>query len=110
MKNLVMQSGENITVPAPYAMSGGDGCLVGSLFGVASSVAAVAAPVVLSTVGVYRLPKAAGQAATLCGKIYWDNTARNVTAVAAGNTLIGITPKPAASGDAFVDVRLGIVA
>ncbi len=59
MRNLVMQSGNNLTLPAPYPVAGGDGMLVGSIFGVASSVAAAAAPVAISTVGVYDIKKTA---------------------------------------------------
>jgi predicted RecA/RadA family phage recombinase len=36
------------------------------------------------------LTKAASQAWTAGAKVYWDNTAKRVTNVASGNTLIGV--------------------
>lgn len=98
MKNLVMQSGDNITVPAPYAVASGAGVLVGAMFGVASSDAALNANVVIVRKGVYTLAKATGQAWTAGARLYWDNTAKNVTTTASGNTLIGFAQVAAASG------------
>jgi len=110
MKNLVQQSGRNITVTAPYAVNGGDGCLVGSLFGIASNTVAIGAQVPIDTGGVYAITKTAGQTFAQGAKVYWDNTAKSVTSVTTSNTLIGVATKAAASGDATVTVKLGIVA
>ena len=55
MQNFV-QEGRHITVAAaPYALSGGDGALVGNLFGVACGDAESGAEVVLAVVGVFDL-------------------------------------------------------
>lgn len=108
MKNFV-QRGENLTLTAPRALTSGAGFLVGSIFGVASNAAASGAPVVGVTEGVFDLPKAAG-AITAGAKVYWDNTAFNVTTTATNNTLIGVATQAAASGDATTRVKLGIVA
>lgn len=110
MKNLVMQSGRNPTVAAPYDVASGDGCLVGSLFGVASTTVVSGKDVAIDTGGVYALKKTAGQTFTVGAKAYWDNTAKSVTGVSSGNTLIGVALKIAAGGDATATVRLGIVA
>lgn len=110
MKNLVQQSGRNITVPAPTNLTSGDGCLVGSLFGVASNTVLAGANVPIDTGGVYALAKTAGQSFTVGAKVYWDNTAKSVTGVATANTLIGVATAAAAGGDATANVRLGIVA
>lgn len=106
MKNLVMQSGNNITVAAPRAVASGEGVLVGSLFGVASTIAAAGVAVALSTVGVYNLAKTAGQVFTVGAPAYWDDAARTVTAVAAGNTKIGVAIRAAAGPDATAQIRL----
>lgn len=108
MKNFV-QKGENITLTAPRALTSGAGFLVGALFAVASADAANGTTVVGVTIGVFDLPKATG-AVTAGQKLYWDNTAFNVTTSASGTTLIGVATKAAASGDATARVRLGIVA
>lgn len=110
MKNLVQQSGRNITVTAPYDVPSGGGCLVGSLFGIASVTVVAAAQVAIDTGGVYAIAKTAAQTFTQGAKVYWDNTAKSVTGVSSGNTLIGTATKAAAGGDATANVRLGIVA
>ncbi|MBF0117165.1 MAG: DUF2190 family protein [Magnetococcales bacterium] len=108
MKNYV-QPGDTITVIAPVAVNSGDGLLVGALFGVALATAAINTNVEVLTEGVVDLPKAA-VAVTQGAKVYWDNTAKNVTTTATNNTLIGCAIPAAAVGDAIVRVRLnGVV-
>ena len=108
MKNYV-QPGDTVTVVAPVAVSSGDGLLMGALFGVATGAAAINENVEMLTEGVVDLPKAA-VSITQGAKVYWDNTAKNVTTTAAGNTLIGCAIVAAAVGDAIVRVRLnGVV-
>lgn len=111
MKNFV-QKGHNVTLTAPYALTSGQGALVGSLFGVASADAANAAPVVLVTTGVFDLPKPGSQAWTVGQRVYWDNAARNVTNVVGSNTLIGcaLTAVGAGAGELTGRVRLNGVA
>lgn len=88
MKNF-RQEGDVLTLPAPYAVASGGGMLVGALFAVAVTAADAGASVAAVTVGVFDLAKAESQAWTIGAKVYWDNTARVCTTVAAGNTLIG---------------------
>ncbi len=108
MRNYI-QPGDTVTVVAPVAVNSGDGLLVGTLFGVALSTAAISTNVEMITEGVVDLPKAA-VAVTQGAKVYWDNTAKNVTTTATNNTLIGCAILAAAVGDAIVRVRLnGVV-
>ncbi len=108
MKNFV-QPGDTVTVVAPVAVNSGDGLLVGTLFGVALSSVAISTNVEIITEGVVDLPKAA-VAVTQGAKVYWDNTARNVTTTAGANTLIGCAIVAVAVGDGTVRVRLnGVV-
>lgn len=72
MKNFV-QAGEAVTVPAPADVLSGDGVLIGSLFGIANADAANGADVVLSTEGVFELPKVSAQAWTIGAPIFWDS-------------------------------------
>ncbi len=88
MKNFVQQ-GENLTLPAPYGVNSGDGALIGSIFGVASTDAATGDDCAFVRVGVFTLPKPGAQAWAAGAPLYWDDAAKNVTTTAAGNTLIG---------------------
>jgi predicted RecA/RadA family phage recombinase len=85
-----IQPGHAIPLVAPYALESGDGLLVGAIFGVASHDAASGAEIEAQLTGVLDLAKAASQAWTVGAKLYWDNTAKRVTNVASGNTLIGV--------------------
>ncbi|KAA0572218.1 DUF2190 family protein [Azospirillum sp. B21] len=105
MKNFI-QPGKTVTVAAPYDVVSGAGCLVGALFGVASTTVASGADVDLCTEGVYTLAKNSAEAWTVGAKVYWDNTNKVVTATATGNTLIGCAMAAAANPSATGNVRL----
>jgi predicted RecA/RadA family phage recombinase len=105
MKNFV-QPGETISLASPAAVISGAGLLVGSLFGVASGNAAIGETVDLVTRGVFTLPKVSAQAQTLGAKLYWDDAAKLVTTVSAGNTLIGVAVEVAPNPSPTATVRL----
>ena len=107
MKNYV-QPGKTITLTAPYAVTSGDGLLVGSIFGVAAGTAALGEAVEAALVGVYDLKKVASQAWAAGDKIYWDNTAKQTTKTLTSNTLIGVATEVVAggAGDVVGRVRL----
>lgn len=105
MKNYV-QDGDVLTVPAPADVLSGAGVLVGSLFGVACGNAASGADVEIQTEGVFELPKATGAAWTVGQRLYWDDTAKNLTGTASTNKLVAVAVVAAASGDAVGTVRL----
>jgi predicted RecA/RadA family phage recombinase len=107
MKNFV-QVGENMNVLAPYAVTAGQGVLVGALFGVASAPAALNEAVVLVTEHCFDLTKVGAQAWTQWQKVYWDNAARNCTNVVGANTLIGVAmlATGAGAGETIGRVRL----
>jgi len=105
MKNF-LQEGRTITLPAPYALTSGQGLLVGSIFGVASADAAISADVETLLEGVFTLTKATGAAWTQGQLIYWDNAARNCTTTVATNKLIGVATAAALTGDTVGNVRL----
>lgn len=107
MKNFV-QPGNTITLTAPYAVTSGDGLLVGAIFGVAAGTAASGDPVETALEGVYDLKKVASQAWAVGDKIYWDNTAKNTTKTLTSNTLIGVATDVVAGGstDLIGRVRL----
>lgn len=89
MKNYV-QEGDSLPIFAPYAVSSGGGALIGSVFGVAATDLASGEEGTFHLEGVFVLPKATGAAASLYAKAYWNDTNKNVTASASGNTHIGV--------------------
>lgn len=89
MKNFI-QSGEVLDVTAPYALASGAGCLIGSLFGVATGAADNGAAARIATTGVYDLPKVGSQAWTVGARVYWDDTNKHCTTTASTHKLIGV--------------------
>ncbi|MEO5330533.1 MAG: DUF2190 family protein [Magnetococcus sp. YQC-5] len=104
MKNWI-QPGDIVTVVAPAVVNSGDGLMIGALFGVAVSTAALGDNMEMVTEGVVDLPKAV-VVISQGAKTYWDNTAKNVTTTVGTNTLIGCAIMAAAIGDATIRVRL----
>lgn len=105
MKNYV-QPGSNLTLPAPGAVSSGDGVLVGAIFGIASYDAAQNADVVIATQGVFTMPKVSTDAFAIGGAVYWDDAQALVTVTTAGNTKIGVAVTAAGNPSGEVAVRL----
>lgn len=97
MKNLV-QMGDVVSVPAPYNVSAGLGCLVGSLFGIAVNTALSGAPVEIATKGVFDVLKAGSQAWAIGAEVYWDDSAKNFTTTASTNKLVGVAMSVVGSG------------
>lgn len=105
MKNFVTE-GQVLTLAAPYDVTSGQGLLVGSLFGVATSDALTGASAEALTVGVMDLTKAAAQAWTQGAKIYWDDANRECTTTATGNKLIGAAVRAEDAAKTVGRVRL----
>ena len=106
MKNYV-QKGDHITVAAPAAVSSGDGVLIGSLFGVASTDAESGAEVALVTRGVVALPKEATTDTFAVGDpVEWDAGNDRVAALDTGDQ-IGVAVEAAGASKATVAVKIG---
>lgn len=107
MKNFV-QPGENITITATAAASSGDGVLVGSLFGIASTDAAIGDSLTLATRGVYSMPKPSTDVLAVGDPVYWDDAAGLVTTDAASgaNPQVGLAVTAAGNPSSAVNVRL----
>lgn len=108
--NNMLQDGARITVAAPYAVTSGQGVLVGALFGVACNTAALNATVELAMEGVVRLTALGTDTFAVGALVYWDNTNRRCTSTASGNRIIGNAIAAKANGPVVVDVRLDAVA
>lgn len=105
MKNYI-QPGETITVTAPYALTSGAGCLVGSLFGFATNDAASGAAAEIVTEGVFDGAKNSAEAWTVGALVYWDNTNKVLTTTATGNKLVGVAVAAAVNPSSVGRVRL----
>lgn len=106
--SLQIQDGRVLTVTAPYALTSGMGCLVGSLFGIAMFDAAISTAVEIAREGVFSVAKDAN-AAGAGAPAYWDNSAKVVTAVPNGTKPVGTFTAAALSGDATANVVLNAV-
>jgi predicted RecA/RadA family phage recombinase len=107
MKTFV-QAGNTIPVTAPRTVVAGDGMLVGNLFGVAVNGATSGNVVDAVIEGVVTLPKVSGTAINEGIRVFWDNTAFNVTTVTTSNFCIGwaVGPGNYASGATSINVKL----
>jgi predicted RecA/RadA family phage recombinase len=105
MQNKV-QKGRVITVAAPYAVTGGQGVLVGALFGVAAGDAANGQPVEIDREGVFDITAVTADTGAQGAKMYWDNTNRRLTTTATNNTLVGALTTAKAGTDTTARVCL----
>lgn len=107
MKNFV-QPGDTITVTAPYALTAGDGALVGTnIFGVAcGTYANGATDAELKLEGVFDITALSTDTATPGTYAYWDNTNKRITTTSASNTKVGVFTAAKANGDTTARVRL----
>ena len=103
-----IQEGNVLTFTAPSGgVTSGQGVLIGDTFGIVLADADEGDECEVGTVGVYTIDKATD--AMIEGeKLWWDDSAKNVTTTSASNTLAGVcvTLGGAASGDTEVDIRL----
>lgn len=108
MRNFVKE-GDVVPMTAPRAVVAGDGMLVGLMFGVATGAAASGAVVEGVVEGVVELPKVTGTAINEGVRVFWDNTAFNVTTTTTSNLCIGVAVGPGnyASGATTIKVKLG---
>lgn len=107
MKNFI-QTGVNLTLPAPTDVLSGDVVIVGTILGIAAGSAASGTDMDLVTGGVFRLPKVSALAITIGEAVYWDSTAKLVTKTASGNTKLGAAVTAAANPSGAVNVKLGL--
>lgn len=106
MKNFV-QPGSTVTLTAPAGgVVGGQAYLIGALFVVAVFTAAAGKPFAGKTIGVFELPKTAGQAVTEGQALYWDDTNDVLTTTVGTNVKVGAAVQAAQAGDATVLIRL----
>jgi predicted RecA/RadA family phage recombinase len=106
MKNYI-QPGNVIEFTATGTIASGDAVQVGQLVGIATTDAASGAKFNLAVSGVFQVTKAThatDQAWTEGMLVYWNGTA--FTKTSAGNLLVGVATKAAASTSAVGVLRL----
>ena len=101
-----IQPGDSLTVTAPYAVTSGQGVLVGALFGIAAFDAAISTSVEVQTKGVFDVTKEPALAITAGARVFWDNTNRRITTTATSNFQVGIATQAALAADTTVRVLL----
>lgn len=104
MKNSV-QTGNTLTVTAPYNLSSGDGCLVGQIFGVACEDALISTPVELDVCGVKDLKKTNNLAVAQGDLMYWNDTNRELTKTSS-DTPVAVCVQTAVTASTVVRVAL----
>lgn len=104
MRNYIMP-GRMLPFVATAALLAGDVVVIGARIGIAAKNAAIGETVELAVDDVFSLPKATG-AIAIGALVYWDAAAKKITTTASGNTLAGYAASAAASGDAFVNVKI----
>ncbi len=103
MKTFI-QPGDSLTVSAPYAVTSGQGVLIGALFGIAAYDAAISNTVEIQTEGVFDITKEPALAISAGARVFWDNTNRRITTTATGNYQVGIATLAALAADTTVRV------
>lgn len=103
-----VQEGCYIEVTLPYARTGGQGVLVGALFGVCVVDGASGDVINIHTEGVYGLEAATGAStdAVAGAKAYWDNSAKKITPVSTNNSYVGVFMAAKTTAEAVARVRL----
>lgn len=116
MKNYV-QPGNTLTIPAPGNYNGGQGCLVGLIFGVVASDVKTGEDMDLTTVGVFDLAKWNTAIFTIGAPVYWDTGSMSArssndedsNSSGESEVLIGVAVAVAGAGASTVRVKLGPV-
>ncbi len=104
MKTFI-RSGDIVPVTAPYAVSSGGGCLVGSIFGIAVADALISTTVQLQTVGEFTIAKTSALAISAGDPLYWDDTLKVVNKTSSG-VQVGVATVAAANPSSTVQMRL----
>lgn len=105
MKNYV-QPGDVLDLTVPYAVSSGDGVLVGSIFGVATADALISTEVPVAVRGVFDVTCLGTDTPAQGALLYWDDTNKRLTTTASGNTLVGKAVVAKSSGPTVVRIKL----
>ncbi len=105
MQNFV-QPGNTIELTAPYTVTAGQGCLKGTIFGVACGDVTSGAVGQFMLEGVFDLTKDNSVFATVGLLVEWNNTSRKCQLSTSAGVIIGACIATATAGGSTVRVRL----
>lgn len=103
-----IQTGANLTIPAPAAVLSGKPVFAGEILGIALGDAASGASVDVATSGVFKLSKVAVDVVTLGAPIYWDAGAELATINdnTGANAKLGVAVETADGSTGTVKIRI----
>lgn len=103
-----VQNGNVVEITLPYARSGGQGVLVGELFGVCVVDGASGDVINIDREGVYGLVAATGSGtdATQGAAAYWDDANKRITPQASTHVKVGVFLAPKTTTQAFARILL----
>jgi predicted RecA/RadA family phage recombinase len=108
-----VQTGNTLTLTAPYTRTAGQGALIGTaIFGVAEQDVTSGAEGEFSLTEVWDLAKGVASADTFAvgDIVYWDNSAKHCSPTDGDGVEIGVCVKEATAADTTVRVRLNGIA
>ena len=106
MKAVFYQDGKRIDIVQSGDIDSGDIVLIGELIGVQTYPIKKDEKGSVAVSGVFQVVKKSADTFTAGQKVYWDNTLKQATSTASGNTLMGITVAQAGSSDSTVLVKI----
>ena len=106
MKAVFYQDGKRIDIVQSANIESGDIVLIGELIGVQTNQIQKDEKGSVAVSGVFQVVKKSADTFTAGQKVYWDNTLKQATSTASGNTLMGITVAQAGASDIIVFVKI----
>jgi len=107
MASNYIQSGDRLTLTAPYARNSGQAAKIGTaIIAIALQTLANGASGEWATKGVWYVDKNSAEAWAVGDKLYWDNTNKVFTTTSSGNTLAGVATAVAANPSSYGYIRL----
>lgn len=101
-----IQPGKVLELTAPYQRNGGEGALVGAVFGVAVATVASGVTGGFHTEGVFSLAKTSAQAWAQGQVIYWDNTNKRLDSASTVGPRVGFATAAAANPSSTGTIKL----
>ena len=106
MQATFIHDGKSIDYTPEMDISAGSVIVQNNLIGITKLEIKAGRLGALAVVGVFDVVKG-NTAIPIGSKVYWDNTAKQVTLTATNNALLGITVQESTAEDTVVRVRLG---
>ena len=106
MKAVFYHDGKRIDIVQSNDIESGDVVLIGELIGVQTNQIKKDEKGSVAISGVFQVEKKPGFSFPEGQKVYWDNTVKQATSTASGNTLMGLTVAQTGTQDRTVLVKI----